>query len=152
MKNPALERVAVFWSASNKLFASLKSSGDASVKEIELGGFDGLPGLSLAPYGDFARNEGVFEYFEILLHGASGNLRVRGNGLVVDLVAAGECRDFEEAAECREIPRRAFLHDFLLKIERDVSGEVFFGGVRKPYSWKKAIVYGAVKVESITKF
>ena len=95
VENPAFESVAVFGGAGRKRPAPLETAGDARVEEVELRRLDGLAREAFSPNRHFACEKGVLEDLEVLLNRGAWDLRVGGDGLIVDLFAACERGDFE---------------------------------------------------------
>ena len=87
--------VAVFGGAGRKRPAPLETAGDARVEEVELRRLDGLAREAFSPNRHFACEKGVLEDLEVLLNRGAWDLRVGGDGLIVDLFAACERGDFE---------------------------------------------------------
>ena len=152
MHNPAFEGVSVFRRSPDERFSSLEVARYACVEKIELSRLDRLARAAFPPDWDFLGKECVFEDSEVFLYGASRNLRIGRDGLVVDLLAARKRGNLEKAAECRKIACRAFLYDFLFKVKRDIAGDVFVGRVGIPNAGDKPIVDGTVEIECIAEF
>ena len=77
--------MAIFRGAADERFSSLKSTGYAGVKKVELCSFNSFARLTFFPNRNFARKKRVFKNLEIFLYCTAGDLRIRCDGLVIDL-------------------------------------------------------------------
>ena len=123
-EHQVLQRAAVGVRSRFDDAGAAQGVGDADVEEVELGGRHRLPGAGAAERRKLIADEGVLENPVVLAHGARGQSGVRGDLREVDLLAVGQARHVEKAAEVADRAGQPFGLHLLLQVRPDVRPEV----------------------------